>query len=205
MRFTYYFCYTLAKLAARYCFQYEVKNKHYMIESGSALLASNHVSYFDPPLVGIASDRDVYFLARKSLLNSRFMAWLLPQLNVIPVDLKKNDMTAIKTLIRTVRAGNAAVVFPEGTRSKTGELQTAQAGIGLIIARTQAPVVPARVFGAYEAFPKNGNSISFCPITVVLGPPIHFTKEDFGEGTKEDYQRISQQVMDAIARITLDS
>ncbi|MEO8205718.1 MAG: lysophospholipid acyltransferase family protein [Chthoniobacterales bacterium] len=204
MRFTYYFWYTLSKLAAKSCFQYEVRNRHYMIEEGSALLASNHTSYLDPPLVGICSKRDVYFLARKSLLNSPVMAWLLPRLNVIPVDLLKNDISALKALIRVVRSGNAAVVFPEGTRSVDGKLQPARPGTGMIIAHTLAPVIPVRIFGAQEAFPKGGK-VHLSPITVVLGPPIYFTKADIGEGGKDAYQRISQRVMDAIAQITLDS
>jgi 1-acyl-sn-glycerol-3-phosphate acyltransferase len=76
--------------------------------------------------------------------------------------------------------------------------------VGLVIAKTLAPVVPMRIFGSYEAFPKNSKGVRLHPIRVVVGEPIVFTAEDVGAGKREDYLRLSQRVMDAIAALKLD-
>src|SRR5213076_3309784 len=150
-----------------------------MINHGPVILAANHQSFADPPLVGSVSDRAVYFLARRSLLKGWFMGWILPKLNVIPVDSETGrDRTALKALIRILRAGQGTLVFPEGQRSPDGKLQPAQPGLGLVIAKTLAPVVPMRIFGAHEAWPRGSKKIRFHPITIVVGEPIHFTQED---------------------------
>ena len=113
-------------------------------------------------------------------------------------------MSALKSVIRLVRAGESTIVFPEGARTLDGELQAAQPGIGLIIAKTLAPVVPIRVFGAYEAMPRGRTQIRMSPITVKIGPPLMFTARDLAEGQgggRELYQRLSERVMAAIAAI----
>lgn len=208
MTFSYYFWYTLSKIAARLFFSLRVVHPERMIEEGPVILASNHQSYVDPPLVGICSRRDVYYLARKTLLDLPFLGKLLPRINVIPVDRDGNDMSALKTIIRLVRSGAGVVLFPEGTRSPDGALQRGKPGIGLIIAKTGAPVQPVRIFGSHEAFPKGSGSISAVPITVVVGKPIRFTKEELnpascGGDERVLYQKLSDRVMEAIAGLQL--
>ena len=113
-------------------------------------------------------------------------------------------MSALKSVIRLVRAGESTIVFPEGARTLDGGLQPAQPGIGLIIAKTLAPVVPMRVFGAFEAMPRGGSGIKMHPITVKIGPPLVFTARDLaadqGDG-RVLYQKLSERVMSAIAAI----
>lgn len=175
-----------------------------MIQSGPLLLAMNHQSYLDPPLAGNACDRPIYYLARRTLLNVPVLGPILPKLNVIPVDQEGIDRRALKKLIAVVRAGNGALVFPEGSRTLDGNLQPGQPGIGLIIAKTRAPVVPMRIFGAFEALPRGGGRLRFSRVTVVVGHPIFFTDADFEDSGKEAYGRLSQRVMDAIAAIRLE-
>lgn len=195
--------YNLAKLIARLVFQLRVVHPERMIESGPLILAVNHSSYFDPPLAGICSRRGVYYLARKSLLKWPFFGPLFPAMNVIPVERDGNDMSALREVIKKVKEGNGVVLFPEGTRSKDGNLQPARAGIGLIIAKTKAPVLPMRIFGAYDAFPKGSKRMRLTKITVVIGEPIHFTDEDIRSGDRDTYQRLSERVMQAIAALEL--
>jgi 1-acyl-sn-glycerol-3-phosphate acyltransferase len=208
MSFTYYFWYTLSKITARLFFSFRVVHPERMIEVGPLILASNHQSYFDPPLVGICSRRGVYYLARKTLLQIPLLGKLLPHINVILVDRDGNDMSALKAVIRTVKSGNSVVLFPEGTRSSDGTLQKGKAGIGLVIAKTKAPVQPVRIFGSHEAFPKGSGKITACPITVVLGEPIIFTSEEldpssFHGDERALYQHLSDRVMEAIAVLEL--
>lgn len=208
MTFTYYLCHTLSKITARFFFDLRILHRERMIEEGPVILASNHLSYFDPPLVGVCSRRDVYYLARKTLLDVPFLGKLLPRINVIPVDRDGNDMSALKTIIRLVRGGNGVVLFPEGTRSPDGRLQRGKQGIGLIIAKTGAPVQPVRIFGSREAFPKGSGKITATPITLVVGEPIRFTPEELdpaacGGDERALYQSLSDRVMEAIASLKL--
>ena len=201
----YWVGYHLSKLLARIFFRLRVVYPERMINHGPVILASNHQSFLDPPLVGSVSDRGIYFLARKSLLDGWFFGWILPKLNVIPVDSETGrDRTALKALIRILRAGQGTVVFPEGQRTVDGELQAAQPGLGLVIAKTLAPVVPMRVFGAFAAWPIHQKWPRPGRVTIVVGEPIHFTPQEVESGGKEVYQRLSQRVMDAIAGLSLE-
>lgn len=204
MTFTYWFFKNLAKLLAKIFFRFRVIHPERLPQSGGLILAANHQSYFDPPLVGICSKRAVHYLARKTLMEWPFFGPLFPNMNVIPVDRDGNDMSALKTVIRKIKEGAGVVLFPEGTRSRDGKLQPGQAGVGLVIAKTLAPVVPVRIFGSYEAFPRGSKGVKLRPISVVIGEPIHFTKEDVANADRDTYRQLSQRVMDAIAKLELD-
>jgi 1-acyl-sn-glycerol-3-phosphate acyltransferase len=110
-------------------------------------------------------------------------------------------MSALKAVIRLVRAGNSTVIFPEGSRTPDGTLQPAQPGLGLIIAKTLAPIIPMRIFGAYEAFPRGRKFPVRHPITIVVGEPLHFTEADLVGKGRELYQSLSERVMARIAAI----
>lgn len=201
MTIIYNIFYNLAKFLARFLFQMRVVHPHRMIEDGPLILAVNHASFFDPPLAGICSHRGVYYLARKTLLKWPFFGPLFPAMNVIPVERDGNDMSALREVIKKIKEGNGVVLFPEGTRSPDGNLQPARPGIGLVIAKTGAPVLPMRIFGAYDAFPKNAKSFHFTKITVVIGEAIHFSPAELSDPSRENYQRLGDRVMEAIGRL----
>ncbi len=203
MTIVYNIFYNLAKLLARIIFSMRIIHPERMVESGPLLIAVNHSSFFDPPLAGICSRRGVYYLARKTLLKWPFFGPLFPAMNVIPVERDGNDMSALREVIKKVKDGNAVLLFPEGTRSIDGHLQPAHAGIGLVIAKTGAPVLPMRIFGAYDAFPKNARRFQPSQITVVIGEPIYFSAEETANTSRETYQVLSNRVMDAIGALRL--
>ncbi len=196
----YVFGYNLASWIARLFFRYRVIHPERVLQSGPVILAMNHQSYLDPPLAGVACRRAIYFLARNTLLKLPLLGPILPKLNVIPVDQEGNDRSALKALIRLLRAGEGVLVFPEGSRTLDGKLQPALPGLGFVIAKTLAPVVPMRIFGAYEALPRGGK-LRFHPITIVVGEPIYFTAEDVAGNGREVYPRLSERVMEAIAAL----
>jgi 1-acyl-sn-glycerol-3-phosphate acyltransferase len=203
MNFYYWLGYHLSRLVGRLFFRLRVIHPERMLQNGPVILAMNHQSYLDPPLAGTTCDRAIYFLARRTLLDVPLLGRLLPRLNVIPVNQEGIDRSALKSLIRILKAGNAALVFPEGSRTVDGNLQPAEPGLGLIIAKTLAPVVPMRIFGAHEALPRGGG-LHLAPITIVIGDPIFFTAADLSRARKDLYKRLSQDVMDAIAALQLD-
>src|SRR4029450_323405 len=203
MNFYYWVGYHLSHLTGRLLFRLHVVHRERMLQSGPVILAMNHQSYLDPPLAGTTCDRAIYFLTRKTLINIPLLGWLLPKLNVIPVDQEGIDRSALKALSRVLRSGNAALVFPEGSRTLDGNLQPAQPGLGLVIAKTLAPVVPMRIFGAHQALPRGGGGLHFVPIPIVIGGPIFFTTADVESSARDIYQRLSQRVIDAIAALQL--
>ena len=201
----YWVGYQLSKILGRIFFRLRVIHRERMLNHGPVILASNHQSFLDPPFVGSVSDRAVYFLARRTLLDGWFFGWILPKVNVIPVDSEGGkDRTALKALIRILRAGQGTLVFPEGQRTPDGKLQPAQPGLGLVIAKTLAPVVPMRIFGAYDAWPIHEKWPRPGRVTILVGEPIYFTQEDVAAGGKEVYQQLSQRVMDAIAALRIE-
>jgi 1-acyl-sn-glycerol-3-phosphate acyltransferase len=200
MKPLYWFCYTLSGAIARIAFQYRAYGQENIIEEGPAIMAANHQSYLDPPLVGITCRNELHFLARKTLFEKKLLGPLISRVNALPVDLSRGDLTAFRAIVKLLKEGHRTVIFPEGTRSLNGEIQQARPGIGMIIAKTLAPVVPVRIFGSFEAWPKGGK-IRPRPITVVVGKPIHFQKEDFVSNNREAYQKASERVLAAIAAI----
>ena len=207
---TYWFFIQVARLIARACFSLEIIGRENLPPEGSGgyLLAMNHQSYLDPPIVALAAQpHPIHFLARKTLLKWPVLGPIFPRLNVVPIDQERPDMSALKHVIRLLRAGETTIVFPEGARTLDGDFQPAQPGIGLIIAKTLAPVVPMRVFGAFEAMPRGGPGIRLAPIRVKIGPPLTFSAADLerraGGDARDVYQRISERVMTAIKAIEL--
>lgn len=203
MNFHYWLGYHLSRVLARLFFGFRIIHRERMIQSGPVILAMNHQSFFDPPLAGNASDRPIYFLAKKSLLNAPVLGPILPKLNVIPVELESTDRSALKALIRILRAGEGVLVFPEGSRTPDGNLQPPLPGLGLVIAKTRAPVVPMRIFGAFNAWPIGGKIRLWQRITIVVGEPIHFSDADFQGPGRDVYAALSRRVMERIAALQL--
>ena len=200
----YFGIYNLTRFIARVFFRFRVIHPERVIQEGPVILAMNHQSYLDPPFAGIGCQRAIYFLARKTLRDIPLLGWILPKLNVIFVDQEGSDRSALKAVIRILRENQGALVFPEGSRTLDGNLQPPQPGIGLVIAKTLAPVVPMRIFGAHEALPRGGGKLRFCSVTIVVGEPLRFTAADLEGNNREIYPRLSQRVMDAIAALKLE-
>lgn len=201
----YWFCHTLSRIAAFLLLRFRVYGREKIPAEGAVLLAMNHQSFVDPPLAGISTMRQVNFLARKTLLNLPLLGWLLPKLEIIPVDKDRPDMGALKALIRVLKSGGVTAIFPEGTRSLDGKLQPALPGVGFVIAKTLPTVVPMRVFDSGLALPKNTKKINPIPVTVVVGDPMRFTEADLAKFENKDelYQSLANRVMAEIAKLEL--
>ncbi len=200
MTFWYLLGYSLSKAIAKTFFNYRVIGAENMIEEGPCIIAANHCSYLDPPLVGVACKRAIHYLARKSLLEIPVLGPILPELNVIPVDQKNADRSALMGAIRVVKNGGAVLIFPEGTRSLNGELQPAQPGIGMIAAKTGAPIAPIWIEGSHGVLPKGSVLPRRREISVKIGVPVkHLFTES---GCRADYGQIARAVAASIRQLS---
>lgn len=170
---------------------------------GGALIVCNHASFFDPPLVGIAFDEEIHYLARKTLMSNTLAAKVYDAWNSIPVDQDKPDMSGLKSVIRQLRSGGKVVIFPEGSRTPTGQLLPAEPGTGLIVAKANVPVIPMRLFGTYEALPIGAPYPKPSQITLVVGEPWQYDRSKYDLEGKELYKAISDELMARIAEISL--
>jgi 1-acyl-sn-glycerol-3-phosphate acyltransferase len=200
MGFVYRVCRNLSHAFARAALDYQVVNRERLIEEGGVLMCCNHVSYLDPPLAGIACQGPVHYLARKSLLSNPVSRWLFPRLYVVPIDQDRPGFAGLKTVIKALTDGNRVLIFPEGTRSPDGSLRRGEPGTGLVVAKARVPVVPMRLFGAYEALPFGSARFRPNTVTAVIGEPIRFDREPLPPG-REAYQEISDRIMAAIAAL----
>ena len=192
------------KLLGRILFRLRVVHPERIINRGPVIFAANHESYLDPPLIGSAADRAIFFLARKSLLTVPLLGWLLPKLNVIPIDQEGSDRAALRALIHLLKADEAVLIFPEGERTMDGRVRPPLPGLGFVIAKTRAPVIPVRIFGARKALPRGSARLRLCPVTIVIGEVIHFPTAELDAPGREVYTALSQRVMDAITALSRD-
>lgn len=203
MTYTYRFFYTLAKLILRGFYNYRVIGDPDQLKGqAGVLIVSNHESFFDPPVVGVAFDQELHYLARKSLFNAPVLGSLYRLLNSIPVDQDRPDMTSLKIVIRELKAGERVLVFPEGSRTLDGEMLPGEPGVGLIVAKAGVPVLPVRIFGARKALPRGGSFPQPSDITLVIGKLWHYDPAAYGGAEGKDlYRRISQDLMAQVAEL----
>lgn len=183
-------------------FRGEVVGTENIPTSGPFLIAANHASHLDPPLVGCQVPRQMRFFARKTLWSNAVASWWLDAVETIPVDRDSGDVGAIRRVLQALHEDRAVVLFPEGTRSPDGHLQTPKAGVGLMACKTGAPVVPCRIYGSFAAFGKGAKLPRFgTPISLVFGRPITAAEYDDHSAGKERYQIASQRIFERIAAL----
>ena len=204
---SYFIGWTVFRLMYATYFHWRVYNPERVPPTGPLILASNHASFIDPPLVGCPLKRDINFLARESLFHFPGVGALLRSWNAVPVDREGGGARGLKAILDRLNEGGAIILFPEGTRTRDGNLQPARSGIGLTVIKSNAPVVPVRVFGTFEAF---GRHIKFPrpkSVAVKYGNPMRF--EELRAEAKtcskirliEIYQQVANEIMAAIAKL----
>lgn len=201
MNFTYWLGHTFFRTFARGFYDFRIVGSENMHFDGPAIIAANHVSFLDPPFIGQAFDETIYSFARKTLFDHPLAGKILRQWQAIPVDRDKPDTASLKATIRLLKSGKKILMFPEGTRSHDGKLQKAEPGVGLFLAKTGAPVLPVRLYGTFEAYPRNAKFLRPAQITLVIGqkyqPDLTTTH------SRDLYQTLADEVMLRIAGLTL--
>jgi 1-acyl-sn-glycerol-3-phosphate acyltransferase len=209
MKFVYRLGWLSFRLIFATYFRGRVSGAENVPATGPVILASNHASYIDPPLIGAGLSRDIHYLARDSLFRQPFLGWALPRVNVVPVDRDGAGAKGLKQILDRLRGGAAIILFPEGTRSPDGKLQHARAGIGLTVIKSNAPVVPVRVLGTFEAYGRHQKFPQPRRVGVVYGQPMDFAalrteaKTCSKERLREIYQQVADELMVEIGKLTL--
>lgn len=137
-----------------------------------ALILINHQSYLDPLLVGLPLTRPISFLARENLFDVPLVGWVLRKTHVLPINQEAAGTTSIRKLIERVNDGWLVGIFPEGTRSESGDIGVIKPGFATIVRRAKKPVIPVGISGAYQSMPMGSWFVRPVPVRVVFGDPI---------------------------------
>ena len=167
-------------------------------KSGGFILASNHISYYDPPLVGSFQRRELYFLAKKELFRNKLFGALITATNSLPVSRGTIDRKAIELAVGVLKQGFGLTFFPEGTRAPKGTFLPAKPGLGLVAREAGVPIVPAYIHGA--------NDLKRCfwrkdRMTITYGEPFSAEWVMSHPAEKEGYLAISEAVMERIRQL----
>lgn len=188
-------------------FRWRVIHPEHVPAEGPVILAANHASFIDPPLVGAGIRRMVNFLARDTLFDVPVVGAVLRSWKVVPVDREGGGGAGLKAILDRLLNGGVILLFPEGTRSEDGKLRPAKSGIGLTVIKSKAPVVPVRVFGTFEAYHRRLKWPRPRALAVRYGRPMDFRelREEARTCTKprlkEIYQQVADEIMAAIGRL----
>lgn len=173
----------------------DIKGKNNIPMEGGVIIASNHISYLDPPLIGSVVPRRATFMARKGLFDILILGWLVKHY-AFPVDRGKTTPSSMKEAVRRLKNGELIVMFPEGRRSETGELMAGKRGIGMVACMSNAMVVPALIIGANKVLPVDAKWLKRAKISVIFDSPFDPSTVK-GEG-RNLHENISQKIMYAI-------
>lgn len=127
---------------------WEVRGRQHVPARGGVIVASNHVSFWDPPMVGAATSRELHFLAKSELFRTPVLGPLIASVNAIPIRRGMADLTGMARALEVLKRGDALLMFPEGTRIRGGELGAARPGVGMLAVHSDAHIVPAYISGS---------------------------------------------------------
>lgn len=156
------------------------------------ILVSNHVSYWDPVVIGCAIDRNIFFMAKAELFDIPVLSCIIKKLGAFPVHRSGADRASIKRALELLEGGNVVGIFPEGTRSKTGELLNPHLGAAMLALKGGVPLLPVAVSGTKGFWGQ---------IKVVIGKPMHFDTQNRRKVSRAEMESVSREAMEAIGRL----
>ncbi len=198
LKLLYWTGYSLSRILSYVFFRPKISGREHIPRKGGFILASNHISYYDPPLVGSWQRRELYFFAKKELFENKLFAAAITATNALPVSRGAVDRQALKLAIGVVRQGFGLTLFPEGTRSKTKDFLKPKPGIGIIASRAACPIVPTYIHGS--------NKLSDCfrrrdRMSITYGEPLSAEWVAAQPSDKAGYYSIAHTVMERITQL----
>jgi len=178
--------------------RWKVEGQENIPSHGPLIVVCNHASYWDPVLVGCAINREVRFMAKAEIFNYPILKNILHMVGAFPIKRGQSDRNALRTAINILKKNEVIGIFPEGTRSKNGELLPFKPGFGMMAYKGECPVLPMAVINSRKVL------LGWrYPVRAVIGKPIFFTLSDqrpSGEALEEMSEKISQAVADLLKK-----
>lgn len=171
-RWTYDLTRISARLAGVLFFRIRCEGRFHVPANGGALVCANHQSFLDPVLVGLACDRRLNYLARRTLFEHRFLAWLMTWYDAIPLERDGLGLSGMKETLRRLKREEMVLLFPEGTRTTDGAIGELKPGFCALARRSRVPLLPVTLSGAYSAWPRSQRLPRPAPIWIQFGPAI---------------------------------
>lgn len=198
MKILYYTGWLVTRVVFTLFFRIKIRGQENIPREGGFILASNHLSYLDPPMVGTWVPRQVYFMAKQELFKNPILRSLITRTNALPLRRGTIDRVALDMCVDTLKAGYVLTVFPEGTRAKEGHFLKPKPGIGMIAVRAGCPIVPVFIDGS--------NRLLDCllgryRLRISYGQPLAADWIKAFEPTKESYVEIAETVMERIGTL----
>ena len=159
---------------------------------GGVIIASNHAAYVDPPFLGAASPRELYYFAKSELFNNGLFGWLIRKYNAFPITRGSFDRKGMSQAMELLKERKAVLLFPEGTRSRDGNLREPKLGVGKIALEADVPIVPAYIGNSKDLL------LTFLKrekLVILFGSPILKSWLDKIPKDKKGYKRIGQEIM----------
>jgi 1-acyl-sn-glycerol-3-phosphate acyltransferase len=183
-------------------FHTDVSGEENIPADGPFVVVSNHASFLDPFFIGYASiRRQVGFMAKEELFRIPLFGSLIRRYDAFPVRRGQHDMSAVRLFHDFLHQNKPLLIFPEGTRTLTGELQTAKKGVGMLLYGARVPVIPAYVGGTFESWPKGKLFPKSTRTYVHFGKAIELEDLYREKPEKETYRKISEKLMENIAKL----
>lgn len=171
-RLWYGFVRLVCRLLATALFRIRVRGRQWVPREGGVLVLANHQSHFDAALIGVACDRRLNYLARDSLFAFTPFRWLIESLDAIPIDREGLGLSGLKETLRRLKNGELVLIFPEGTRTRDGEVAPLKPGFSALAKRAGVPLLPVAIEGAYQAWPRRHRLPGISTIHIQFGEPL---------------------------------
>ncbi len=197
---------TLAKIICMCLGRFRLHGTDNIPDEGGVLIAANHGSFLDPPVVGTGVKRPCFFMGKKELFDVPVFSWIIRHVGCFPVDREAPNKATLKFAVKILKEiGSPLVVFPEGGRTRDGELQEAGIGAALMASRAGAPIVPAYIKGTWESHGPGSKLPRRSNISVRYGEPIETATPDGKKASKEQLQVLTDRVMASLAALKAEA
>lgn len=190
----------LAKLQLTLFAKWEVKGKEAILPKGPLIVAANHLSNADPPVVMASFNRRLNSLAKEAIFANPLFSSIFYSVGAHPVKSNGRDMKALRWALKLLERDRAILMFPEGTRSKNAALQRGKPGIGYLALRSQAPILPVALTGTENIPGMWRVALPLCRISVKIGEPFTLPVIE-GKLSRPLLQQVTDIIMDRIAQL----
>lgn len=178
----------ISKLFCKIVFFVSIEGRE-NIPDGPVIIAANHTSILDAPMILLVTPRKIRAMGKAELFQNKFLGAILRAAGAFPVHRGTNDITAIKTALRTLKDGGVFAIFPTGTRVKSGDVAEAKSGVALIAAKSGAPIIPVAICNGYKAFRK---------VTIRIGDPMYIKSENGVKPSGDELRIYADLVLEKI-------